>query len=333
MDVERDEVVRRLGEEGFVVLDVRSAGEYRGETTAPCDPRAGRIAGAEHFDLQLLLALTPDEISERLGRRRTSSSSPIAIPARGPSLRPRSSPRSGTGPRTTAAPGTSGRGTTRCLPRPARRPAGTPSRACGELVPVLDSLAGRRPQRRWVGDVVRILRQPRLDLVASDLRVELDAPRTAEPERLRADRAAGQLDGPLREVVRVVVPLEGVEPLRQGCRDRIAGTALGQLDLEPADLGLGGPEDAHPLRGRSAATRGRRRAWASRARAPARAGEAPAPATGDGPPGRDAWRPEDDRGVGVLLGMLLRATPRSTSSCPAASTASRRRLGRRCRRA
>ena len=45
MDVERDEVVRRLGEEGFVVLDVRSEGEYRGETTAPCDPRAGRIAG------------------------------------------------------------------------------------------------------------------------------------------------------------------------------------------------------------------------------------------------------------------------------------------------
>ena len=67
MDVDRDEVVRRLGEEGFVVLDVRSEGEYRGETTAPCDPRAGRIAGAQHFDLQLLLALTPDEIQERLG--------------------------------------------------------------------------------------------------------------------------------------------------------------------------------------------------------------------------------------------------------------------------
>ena len=67
MDVDRDEVVRRLGDKGFVVLDVRSPGEYRGDTTAPCDPRAGRIAGAEHFDLQLLLGLTPDEISERLG--------------------------------------------------------------------------------------------------------------------------------------------------------------------------------------------------------------------------------------------------------------------------
>ena len=67
MDVERDEVARRLGEEGFVVLDVRSAGEYRGEMTAPCDPRPGRIAGAQHFDLQVLLALTPEEIRGRLG--------------------------------------------------------------------------------------------------------------------------------------------------------------------------------------------------------------------------------------------------------------------------
>jgi thiosulfate/3-mercaptopyruvate sulfurtransferase len=67
VDVERDEVARRLGEDGFVVLDVRSAGEYRGESAAPCDPRPGRIPGAQHLDLQLLLALTPDEIRERLG--------------------------------------------------------------------------------------------------------------------------------------------------------------------------------------------------------------------------------------------------------------------------
>ena len=67
MDVELDEVVRRLGEDGFVLLDVRSDREYRGEITAPCDPRPGRIPGSRHFDLQLLLALTPDEIRERLG--------------------------------------------------------------------------------------------------------------------------------------------------------------------------------------------------------------------------------------------------------------------------
>ena len=67
MDVERDEVVRRLGEDGFVLLDVRSLAEYLGEITAPCDPRSGRIAGAQHFDLQVLLAMTADQIRERLG--------------------------------------------------------------------------------------------------------------------------------------------------------------------------------------------------------------------------------------------------------------------------
>ena len=67
MDVVREEVARRLGEDGFVVLDVRSDAEYRGETAAPCDPRPGRIPGAQHFDLQLLLTLTPEEIRERLG--------------------------------------------------------------------------------------------------------------------------------------------------------------------------------------------------------------------------------------------------------------------------
>jgi thiosulfate/3-mercaptopyruvate sulfurtransferase len=67
VDVAKDEVVRRLGEDGFVVLDVRSEGEYRGETVAPCDPRPGRIPGARHLDVQLLLALTPEEIRARLG--------------------------------------------------------------------------------------------------------------------------------------------------------------------------------------------------------------------------------------------------------------------------
>ena len=67
MDIELDEVVRRLGEDGFVVLDVRTPGEYRGDVVAPCDPRAGRIPGAQHFDLQELLGSTPEQIHERLG--------------------------------------------------------------------------------------------------------------------------------------------------------------------------------------------------------------------------------------------------------------------------
>ena len=67
MDVAKDEVVRRLGEEGFVVLDVRTRPEYTGETAAPCDPRAGRIPGARHLDVQELLSSTPEQIRDRLG--------------------------------------------------------------------------------------------------------------------------------------------------------------------------------------------------------------------------------------------------------------------------
>ncbi len=67
MEVELEEIRRRLGEDGFVVLDVRSDREYTGDAVAPCDPRPGRIPGAWHFDLQELLASTPDQIRERLG--------------------------------------------------------------------------------------------------------------------------------------------------------------------------------------------------------------------------------------------------------------------------
>ena len=67
MDVEKDDVARRLGDDGFVVLDVRTEGEYRGDTVAPCDPRPGRIPGARNLDVQLLLALPPEEIRELLG--------------------------------------------------------------------------------------------------------------------------------------------------------------------------------------------------------------------------------------------------------------------------
>jgi len=66
-DVGTEEVVRRLGEEGFVVLDVRSRDEYTGRSVAPCDPRPGRIPGAVHLDLQELMELTAEEIGERLG--------------------------------------------------------------------------------------------------------------------------------------------------------------------------------------------------------------------------------------------------------------------------
>ncbi len=65
-DVTHEELRRRLGEPGLVVLDVRSAEEYSGATGAPCDQRQGRIAGAQHLDLQELMTLTAEQIRERL---------------------------------------------------------------------------------------------------------------------------------------------------------------------------------------------------------------------------------------------------------------------------
>ncbi len=44
-DVTRDELERRLGEEGLVLLDVRSAGEFSGEQGYPCDARQGHLPG------------------------------------------------------------------------------------------------------------------------------------------------------------------------------------------------------------------------------------------------------------------------------------------------
>ena len=67
MDVTLDEIARRLGEDGFLLLDVRSRGEYTGEAVAPCDPRPGRIPGARHLDVQELFGLAPQHIRERLG--------------------------------------------------------------------------------------------------------------------------------------------------------------------------------------------------------------------------------------------------------------------------
>ena len=67
MDVSKDEVARRLGEDGFVVIDVRSRSEFTGELTAPCDPRPGHIQGARHLDVQELLTSTQQQIRELVG--------------------------------------------------------------------------------------------------------------------------------------------------------------------------------------------------------------------------------------------------------------------------
>ena len=91
-------------------------------------------------------------------------------------------------------------------------------------------------KRLGVPDVLRILADPRLHLLGPHLRVELDAPGVSEPERLRADAAARQLDGSGREGVGVVVPLEGVELLGQRSRHRVLCGGSGALDRNPADF-------------------------------------------------------------------------------------------------
>ncbi len=59
-DVTVDELARRLGEPGLVLLDVRRPEEFAGELTAPCDPRPGRIPGARNVEVTLLLGAGSD---------------------------------------------------------------------------------------------------------------------------------------------------------------------------------------------------------------------------------------------------------------------------------
>jgi thiosulfate/3-mercaptopyruvate sulfurtransferase len=64
------ELAERLGEEGLVLLDVRTAEEFAGLAVAPCDPRAGRIPGARHLGLDALFgagAGGPEAVRELVG--------------------------------------------------------------------------------------------------------------------------------------------------------------------------------------------------------------------------------------------------------------------------
>lgn len=54
-DIALAELRRRLGEEGLVVLDVRTTQEFGGAAGAHCDPRQGHIAGARNLSLDRLL--------------------------------------------------------------------------------------------------------------------------------------------------------------------------------------------------------------------------------------------------------------------------------------
>ena len=64
------ELAARLGEQGLVLLDVRTAEEFAGLAVAPCDPRPGRIPGARHLGLDELFwagAAGPTAVREVVG--------------------------------------------------------------------------------------------------------------------------------------------------------------------------------------------------------------------------------------------------------------------------
>jgi thiosulfate/3-mercaptopyruvate sulfurtransferase len=64
----REELERRLGSDGLVLLDVRSAWEFSGARGYPCDPRQGRLPGAINVDLgDLLACASPAEVRARVG--------------------------------------------------------------------------------------------------------------------------------------------------------------------------------------------------------------------------------------------------------------------------
>ena len=54
-DIELDELRRRLGEDGLVLVDVRTRHEFTGAAGAGCDPRQGHIPGALNIPLERLL--------------------------------------------------------------------------------------------------------------------------------------------------------------------------------------------------------------------------------------------------------------------------------------
>ncbi len=67
-DVTREELERRLGEPGLVLLDVRTPDEYAGAAGYPCDARQGHVPGARNLELgRLLECRSPAEVRELVG--------------------------------------------------------------------------------------------------------------------------------------------------------------------------------------------------------------------------------------------------------------------------
>jgi thiosulfate/3-mercaptopyruvate sulfurtransferase len=68
----RDEVLSRLGDQGLLLLDVRTTEEFAGRGGYPCDPRQGHIPGARRIDEEALfegpgVPRTRDEVRAVVG--------------------------------------------------------------------------------------------------------------------------------------------------------------------------------------------------------------------------------------------------------------------------
>ena len=63
--IDLEELGGRVGD--VTIVDVRRPEEFDGSFGAPCDPRQGHIPGAINLELDELMTLDAQEVSERLG--------------------------------------------------------------------------------------------------------------------------------------------------------------------------------------------------------------------------------------------------------------------------
>ena len=67
-DITLDELRRRLGEDGLLLLDVRTALEFDGVAENHCDPRHGHIAGARNLSIETILECrSADDVRRLVG--------------------------------------------------------------------------------------------------------------------------------------------------------------------------------------------------------------------------------------------------------------------------
>jgi len=68
VNIEIDELERRLGDATLTILDVRTPGEYAGTHGQRCDPRQGHLPGARNLDVaELARCETPAQVHELVG--------------------------------------------------------------------------------------------------------------------------------------------------------------------------------------------------------------------------------------------------------------------------